>query len=289
MKITFSTSSGKMNHLEISELSNYILTGGSAGRIKKVSEFILNPKVYVGRRGHVIVEGLYDGLKISAVSTGMGPSSCMVILPEIIESVKEDFMVILRIGTSGSLQEHVHAGHLHIPTSCVRDEGSTESIVGLEYPAVSSFELLPILVLAAEELGYSLNKNLWLGPVHTKDDLYFKERPEFSPRCKLLEARLESYRKMGVISSEMEFSTYCLLRDFYEASRGKKIKILVGCILYVVSEYSPGEHITVEEDPEKIDEILVKVGLKFFSILKKLMDGYDVGLDKIFRRFLSIS
>jgi len=288
MKITFRTSTGRSAHLEVSRLNPYVLTGGSPSRIKKVAEFLEKPEVFAGERGHVVVNGFHNGLGISAISTGMGPSSVMIILPEIIEAVEDDFMVILRLGTSGSLQQYVKRDHIHIPTSCVRDEGATTAVIGLEYPAISSIELIPLLLKAAEENGYILGRNLWIGPVHTKDDLYFRERPGFSPRRLELKERIKSFVEMGVISSEMEFSAYCILRDYYERYLDKRI--FTGCVLAVVSDYSEEGLIdTSGVDSSKIDYQLIKIGLETFSLFRKLKQKETVNIDHVYNLLLSLN
>ena len=202
------------------------------------------------------------------------------ILPEIIEAAEGDLLTILRLGTAGSLQPYVRGGHLHIPTASIRDEGSSQAVIGLEFPATASPELIPILVLASERHGYRLGENLWLGPVHTKDNLYFRETPHFSPRRELLKQRLSAFREMGALSSEMEFSTYCILRDYYEGKIEKRI--LTGCILAVVNDFEEAEersffwrltgrenlrfyaalyHLPRRQAEERISELLEMVGL----------------------------
>ncbi len=288
MKITFTTSTGRSAHIEVARLNPYILTGGSPSRIKKVAEFLERPEIFVGERGHVVVNGYYNGLEVSAVSTGMGPSSVMIILPEIIEAIKDDFMVILRLGTSGSLQQYVKKGHIHIPTSCVRDEGATTAVIDLEYPAITSVELIPLLLKAAEVNGYTLGRNLWIGPVHTKDDLYFKERPSFSPRRHELKERIRSFIELGVISSEMEYSAYCILRDYYERCLDKRI--FTGCVLAVVNDYSEEGLIdTSGVDSSKIDYELIKIGLETFSLFKKLRQGEPLNLDYVYSLLISLN
>ncbi|MEM1584267.1 MAG: hypothetical protein QXF28_06235 [Nitrososphaerota archaeon] len=287
MKITFKTPTGKSAHLEVSRLNPFILTGGSSGRIRKVAEFLERPEVFIGERGHVIVNGLYNGLKISAISTGMGPSSIMIVLPEVIEAVEDDFTVILRLGTAGSLQPYVRRGHIHIPTSCVRDEGATTAVIGSEYPATASIELIPLLLRACERNGYVLGENLWVGPVHTKDDLYFRERPNFSPRRAELREKLNSFVEIGVISSEMEFSAYCILRDYYERYLDKRI--FVGCVLMIVSDfYEEGLIDTCGVESSKVDYELIKIGLETFTLFNSVKNGESIDMGDIYRELFSL-
>lgn len=284
--ITFITRSGKSAHLGISEINPYVLTSGSPGRVRKVAEFLEEAEIIESGRGLVTVNGVYRGLEVSAASTGMGPASTMITLPEIIECALGDFMTILRLGTAGSLQPHVKAGHLHIPTSAIRDEGATQAIVGPEYPAAPDPELIPILLMAAEGNGYRLGENLWLGPVHTKDNLYFKESPGFSPRRAKLVVRLSSYREMGAVSSEMEFSVYCVLRDYYERKFGRRI--LVGGVMAVISDFKEEGRIDVGGvDMRRMEEDLIRIGLEALVILDRLRRGERVGLEEAVARILN--
>lgn len=59
MKITFSTCSGKTAHLEVDKLGPYILAGGSAESIRKVAGYLEYSEVIIGKRGHVVVNGIY--------------------------------------------------------------------------------------------------------------------------------------------------------------------------------------------------------------------------------------
>ena len=286
--ITFSTKTGKMAHLEIERLNPNILTAGSPKRMKMVAEFLEYAEVFESGRGHIIVNGAYKGLKISAISTGMGPASAMIILPEIIEAAEGELLTILRLGTAGSLQPYVRGGHLHIPTSSIRDESSSQAVIGLEFPATASPELIPIMILASEMHGYRLGENLWIGPVHTKDNLYFKETPHFSPRREFLKQRLSSFREMGALSSEMEFSAYCILRDYYEGKIDKRI--LTGCILAIVNNFEESEdRIKIGEvDVSKLEKDMIKIGLETFHLLDKLRKGEPIELDKAILKMISL-
>ncbi|MEN2975090.1 MAG: hypothetical protein ABDH32_05880 [Candidatus Caldarchaeales archaeon] len=216
----------------------------------------------------------------------VGPASVMVILPEIIESVHGESIFILRLGTSGSLQPYVKRGHIHVPTGCIRDEGSTTPVVGHEYPPIANIETIPLLVSASEDLGYKLG-----GPLdrssHTEDYLYFRERPSFSPRRLELKEKLQSYIEMGAISSEMESSAYCILRNYYE--RCLRIRKFTGCILMVVNDYSKEGLIRIDDsDISILDEKLIEIGLKTFILFDNLKRGASLNIDKIYTSLLSL-
>lgn len=271
MKITFKTPTGKAYHLEASKFHPNILTAGSPGRIKKVEKYLKNPEVIEGDRGLTVVHGEYRGTMISAFATGMGPASAAITLPEAIE-LAEGPLTVLRLGTAGSLQNFVKPGHLVITTGCVRDEGTTRAVVGAEFPAVADFELLPVIAGAAEVHGYEILKNLWLGLTHVKDDLYFTETPHFSPLREITKPKLESYRRMGVLASSMEFSVYCIMRDFYQMERPGRIR--VGEVLAILA--APGESGPVEikdVQKSKLEDDLIRIGLDALHAADRIRRG----------------
>ncbi|MEM2251144.1 MAG: hypothetical protein QXU01_01900 [Candidatus Hadarchaeales archaeon] len=278
MRITFKTPTGKAYHLESEKFYPNILTAGSPGRVRKISKYLKNSEIIDGDRGLTVVHGEYKGIMVSAFATGMGPASAAITLPEAIE-LTEGPLTILRLGTAGALQNFVKPGHLVITTGCVRDERTTQAVVGAEFPAIADPELVPIIVGTAEMYGYEFLRNLWIGITHVKDDLYFRETPHFSPLYEILKPKLDSYKQMGVLASSMEFSVYCILRDFYQMKRAGKIR--VGEILAILA--SPGESgpIELKEDikKSKLEEDMIKIGLETLLAVENLRKGEKLPFD----------
>ncbi len=284
--ITFKTADGKAYHLEIDRLNPNILTAGSPGRIRKIKEYVEGAEIIEGERGLTVLNGEYRGLPISAFATGMGPASTAVVLPEAFETV-EGPVTMLRLGTCGSLQPFVKVGHFVVSSGAVRDEMSTRAAVGPEYPAVADPELVPLLVASAEKHGYKLNEKLWVGVTHTKDDIYFTESPHFSPDRELMKAKLESYKRIGVLASEMEFSVYCILRDFYQ--KQKRDRILVGAILAVLASAPENGAVDVSKaNKDAMERDLIEIGLDVLSIADRLRGEkkVDVDLNRVIRKMM---
>lgn len=275
--ITFGTDDEREYHLDIDEINPNILSAGSPGRIKKISNFLEHAEVEEGDRGLTVVHGEFRGMPVSAFATGMGPASAAITLPEAIETA-EGPITLLRLGTAGSLQTHVEPGDIVVPTGAIRDESTTSSVVGSEFPAFANPELLPIIVDVAEGYDYKLEENLWTGTIHVKDDLYFKEAPHHSPSKEIMEPKLKSFRRMGGISSSMEFSVYSIMRDFYEGRR--EGKILVGALLAIIARAIEGEHVRVDEKvKEKLEKDMIEIGLDVLESTRDLMDGKDTDID----------
>lgn len=275
--ITFKTASGKAYHLEVDKLNPNILTAGSPGRVRKIAKHLKKAKVEEGDRGLTVAHGEYQGLPVSAFPTGMGPASTAIIIPEALEAT-EGPVTMLRLGTAGALQPFIGVGDLVITSAAVRDEGTTRAAVGSEYPAFADPELIPVMVAASERHGYELWKNLWVGVGHVKDDLYFVETPQFSPVTELMTPKLESYKRMGVLSSSMEFSVYCIMRDFYEGRRDDQI--LTGELLAILATAEEEGAVDVSKvDKPKLESDMIKIGLDTLVLVDKLRKGKKIDVD----------
>ncbi len=275
--ITFGSGDEKQYHLEIDEINPNILSAGSPGRVKKISDFLEGAEIEEGERGLTVVHGEYHDVPVSAFATGMGPASAAITLPEAIEAA-DGPITLLRLGTAGALQPHVEPGDIVVPTGAIRDESTTSAVVASEFPAFSSPEILPIILDVAESHDYEFEKDLWTGTIHVKDDLYFKESPHHSPSREIMEPRLKSFRRMGAISSSMEFSVYSIMRDFYEGRR--EGKILTGALLAIIAKALEGEHVKVDEKvKEKLEEDMIEIGLHVLKSTRDLIDGEDTDID----------
>ncbi|MFP4005916.1 MAG: hypothetical protein ACLFUR_04255 [Candidatus Hadarchaeia archaeon] len=270
--ITFKSNSDKEYHLEVGEMNSNILSAGSPGRVKRISKHLDNAETVEGDRGLTVVHGEHDGMGVSAFATGMGPASASITLPEAIE-LAEDPIILLRLGTAGSLQPHVKIGDIVIPSGAIRDESTTTAVVGSEYPSVADPALVPVLVKAANQYGFSLGENLWNGIVHVKDDLHFKETPNKSPSKEIQEPKLKSYERLGALSSSMEFSVYTIMRDFYKASENREI--VTGALLGIIARKS--KNIELEEEVKKrLEKDMIKIGLKSLKLVRRLKSDEKV-------------
>ena len=115
-RFTFDTGSKSM-HLHIDRAYPNVISGGSPGRVRRIANYLDVEEIVESDRGLVTVHGKYRRLPVTAFSTGMGPSSVAITLPEVIEACDDDNMLILRIGTAGALQEHINVGDFVVTTS----------------------------------------------------------------------------------------------------------------------------------------------------------------------------
>lgn len=254
--VTFNTGDTTY-HLGIRHANPSILSGGSPGRIRKIAKYLENTELIESDRGLVTVHGTYKGMPITAFSTGMGPASVSITLPEIIEACDDPNMIILRLGTSGGIKRHLNIGDLVITTDVLRFENTSDKIMGPNYHAESDKDVREALQNAAEKNKASFQK-VYVGQTAVTNDIYFHA----------LDTKEEDYGDALAIA--MEFSVYCALRDRYNRDYDKKIK--VGNLL-TVSDAIFGEHenFDVKEFESKkteIEDAHIKIGLETLRMMR---------------------
>ena len=278
----FRDEEGRFYHTGIKkgEINPYILTAGSPGRVRRVARNLKEPIVISKQdeeRGILAINGFYNEVPVTVVNTGMGTPSASIVIREIIESIdfeEKNRVTIIRIGTCGSLQKYVKVGDMVVSTGCVRDDGTTRFIIHDQYPAVPDLKTTISILLAAKDVGYTVRENLWVGITHAKSELYGFETPPLSAVPKELESRLKSYKRMGVLATEMEFPIFTILADMYNAEwreKGRPRRVDVGCVLLVVSPAKEeAEHIQFKKPSQRG---LIQVGLKALENKNRLDEG----------------
>ncbi len=111
---------GAIYHLNLrpEELAPIILTVGDPDRVKEISKHFDHLEIQVNHREFITHTGRIGNKKLSVVSTGIGPDNIDIVLNELDALVNIDFetrtpnsrlqtLQIIRIGTSGSLQQDV--------------------------------------------------------------------------------------------------------------------------------------------------------------------------------------
>lgn len=113
-------SRGAIYHLDVrpEELGQTVIVVGDPGRVKEVSKHFDEVEVTRQHREFITHTGRLGNKRISVISTGIGPDNIDIVLNEVDALVNIDFdtrtikpelthLTIMRIGTSGSLQEDI--------------------------------------------------------------------------------------------------------------------------------------------------------------------------------------
>ncbi|MCZ7591206.1 MAG: nucleoside phosphorylase [Kiritimatiellae bacterium] len=132
------------------EVAGYALIPGDPGRVAKISESWDDLQEVVRVREYVVHTGSVNGVRMTAASTGIGGPSLAILVEEMAKLGTHTF---IRVGNSGAIADEVQLGDYVISTGAVRDDGTSRSYVGLEYPAVADYRVVSALVDAARESG----------------------------------------------------------------------------------------------------------------------------------------
>ncbi len=213
----------------------FLLLPGSRSRAASMASRLESVVRREHPRGHDLHLGVYRhrsglALDVGVISTGMGCPSVDLIVSELLALGAK---VMLRVGTSGSVQPSVSTGDLVVVTAAVRDESTSERYLPREFPALASFTMLRAQSKAAEQL--ELRGQVCFGPVHTKDSLYAREM-HWGPLASEHERYHRLLTQAGVLASEMECAHLFVLAQLGARARALQPAV-AGAILAVIGDH----------------------------------------------------
>lgn len=116
-------SDGSVFHLHLTpeELSDTVILVGDPGRVSMISNFFETKEFSKQSREFASCTGTYKNKRITALSTGIGTDNIDIVMNELDALANIDFktreikkekksLTLLRVGTSGSVQEDVNVG-----------------------------------------------------------------------------------------------------------------------------------------------------------------------------------
>ena len=192
---------GMQFHIRCKEgdVGKYCFLPGDPGRCEAIASHFDNP-VHIGmNREYNIYTGTLLGEKVSVCSTGIGGPSAAIAMEELAAIGADTF---IRVGTTGGIALDVIPGDVVVATGSIRFEHTSLEYAPIEFPAVADFDITCALKQASEELDYRTH----VGIVQCKDAFYGQHAPEKSPVSYELLQKWESWKRLGVKSSEMESS-----------------------------------------------------------------------------------
>jgi len=201
--------------------------------VEHIAKYLDNPRKTAQKREYTSYIGTLDGVRVTVISTGIGGPSTAIAIEELVMLGVKTF---IRIGTSGGIDTAVKAGDIVVATAAVRQEGTGLEYLPAIFPAAADFTVTRALVDAAEKSG----KTFHTGIIQSKDSFYGQHEPERMPVASQLIALWESYKRAGVLVSEMECATLFLL--------GSALKVRTGAVLLCV--WNPERHKTMGDSSE---------------------------------------
>ncbi len=221
------------------------LLPGSPGRAASLAEHLTDPVICTNRRRMDVVLGRLEGpdraVDLAVVPTGMGCPSVDIIVGELIACGVTRF---LRIGTTGTMQDHVAVGDVVIASAAVRDESTSDVYVPPSFPALGD----PLWVRALEDAAVArgLERAVHTGVVHTKDSFYGRQLGQ-GPDVERNQAYMRRLAAAGVLATEMEVAHLFVLGQVHDrhprsvaARRGLTPGIRCGALLAVIGHWITG-------------------------------------------------
>ncbi|GCF13045.1 uridine phosphorylase [Haloarcula mannanilytica] len=178
----------KQPHLlvEPGDLTDIALVPGDPGRVDRIAGLCDDHEVVAQNREYKLVNATYEGRELTICSTGIGSPSTAIAVEEL-EAVGVE--TLIRVGTTGALQEGIEIGDMVVANGAAKDEGTTGRYESDTVPAVPDYDVLSSLVDAAE----ANDEDVHVGPIAT-DDAFYAETDEY----------INDWEAAGLLAVEME-------------------------------------------------------------------------------------
>ena len=129
---------------------DYAILPGDPARLDRIAAQLENVRELAYNREFRSLCGEYRGVRVLALSTGIGGCSAGIAIEEL-HNIGVKAMV--RIGSCGALQKGIALGDLILVCGAVRDDGASKAYVDVRYPAVADAVLLNCCMESAKALG----------------------------------------------------------------------------------------------------------------------------------------
>jgi uridine phosphorylase len=213
------------------------LLSGDPSRASFIAKtYLTDARVLSEHRGlNSYVGALPDGKPVLSATSGMGAPSLSIVVNELIQV---GIRVIIRVGTTGSIQESVKASSVVISQAALCRQGAANDIAPVEYPAVADPFLTVALANSARELGIEYH----VGITASVDTFYEgQERSQSSANRYLLRSlhgMTDEYRKLNILNYEMECGTLFKMAGVYG--------FIAGCVCGVIAQRTQAESVIID-------------------------------------------
>jgi uridine phosphorylase len=202
------------------------LLSGDPGRSERIAGTLKGGRPLGANRGlDSFLARLPSGAPVVCATSGMGAPSLSIVVNEL---VQVGIGVIIRVGTSGSIQPHVGVGSVVISSGALCLQGAAADVAPPEYPAAADPFLTVGLAAAARRLGVEHHVG-----VTASVDTFFEgqERTQTSAHPHLLrrlQGAIDEYRALSVLNFEMEAGTLFKMGLVYGFA--------AGCVCAVIAQ-----------------------------------------------------
>jgi uridine phosphorylase len=196
------------------EVAEYVLLPGDPDRVERIATRFESVEFQRRNREFASATGQFRGLRVSAISTGIGTDNVEIVVAEILAVTKHP--TFIRVGSCGVLKDDIALGDLVITSGAVRLEATTKYFVDDGFPAVADYAAVAALVEAANTLGHRAH----VGITATAPGFYGAQgRP--IPQLPIRFPNLaDEMTRQGVTNFEMEASALLVLASLAKCRAG---------------------------------------------------------------------
>lgn len=236
------------------QISKYVIFSGDPWRVNVFKDLLEDIELVGFEREYNTLTGTYQGVRVTATSTGIGAPSAAIAMEEMYDCGME---VAIRMGTVMSLDDSM-VGEFLIPLGSMRGESTSDYYVDKSYPAIADFELVQVLNEAVARNGYKYRNS-----VHCTLDGYYtsmKTSRFADQRGVNPDATFEELAELKVLGVDMESSAMLVI--------GRLMGIKAGVI--TLATVSKNLNAKLEDAERKhMEEMLCKVTLDAIVQLDK--------------------
>ncbi len=127
-------------------ITPYVLTVGDPDRAAAIGQRLEGGHELGCFREYVTWRGRWRGDDLTVTSHGVGGAGAAIAFEELIQGGAR---TIIRLGTAGSGTDELRAGDLLIGTGAVREDGVSQQLLPLSYPAICDLTVTQALIDAA--------------------------------------------------------------------------------------------------------------------------------------------
>ncbi len=202
-----------MYHIGLSknmiEGAEYVFLPGDPGRVESLAKgFDKNAKQLNFHREYNSYLCDFYGQKVLVCSTGMGGPSVGIGVEEL---ATIGLKYLVRVGTTGAIQENIALGDIIVTAGAVRLDGTSTHYAPIEFPAIPSLKLTNSLMEASENVskvayhsGITVTSDTFW-PGQERNDNY----SQYVPRK--FRGSLEEWRALGATNFEMEAASLFIM------------------------------------------------------------------------------
>lgn len=217
-------------HVGTGDIHARVITCGDPARAEKIAGMLTDCKCLAKNREYWTYNGIYKGVPVTVTSHGVGCGGAAIAFESLYRAGAK---VIIRVGTCGGMQPEITAGSIVVATAACREEGVTEKMVPLSYPAIADGDVVNALLEAAKENDIAVHKGIVL------------TQALFYPS--LLESTVRLYAKAGVKAMENEVASLLVVASLHGIKAGAIVAVDAPAFELVgVEGYQPEEAVVCQ-------------------------------------------